>query len=619
VRVFDAGTGNDTVIGGLYNDTILGNEGNDLIYGDLDSGGELGGNDSIFGGSGSDTVYGGLGNDTLCGDADNDLIYGDQGYGGYGGGADYVDGGDGNDALYGGAGNDTLIGNAGTDLADYSGAAAAEEEEDQTDYGMSRRASRGMLWSSLTALTCRGLGFANTIVLTHLMGKPEYGRANAAYTLASSIYQFSSPGLIGELIRRRERFEEAATLGTSFCAVIVLMLSAAAIVFAGPITTAFNAAGTAGYLRLATIIGLSGTLLMMADVLLCRGLRFGTQSLLELCGTLSMLGAAISLAASGWGGLALIIGQVLREVVVRVGGTAVTGFGWLRRPRWDWPLLKQMLSYGIPLYIAGLLNHIATTWDNLFIGKVLGMEMLGAYAAAYALTYVPVYTISERITTVFYSVVVQFVDDRERRWKALLRSLSAVLIFMAPVVVLTMLDGPRVVTLLFSAKWQVTVAPLVTCLSLVGAGLPLQLMPDYYFGALGVTRAVIGIMAVKVVLLFSGLFLFGRTDIQAAAWTVSGSFVVSGLLAFSMLYWLDHIPPRSLVRVLVPGTVGGLLMGLSIYGLRRALPFSSNLLMLIIEVATGCAVYVAYQLLFHRERIMDILGAFLGRRRARGG
>ena len=483
---------------------------------------------------------------------------------------------------------------------------------------MGKRATRGMLWSSLTALVCRGLGFGNTIVLTHLMGKREYGRANAAYTLAMSVYQFSNPGFIGELIRRRERFEEAASLGTAIASAIVLLLSAVALVFAGPITSAFNAGGTETYLRLAVAIGLAGNVLMMGDVLLCRELRFGAQSLIELVGTLCLVGSAVGLAATGWGGIALIIGQVARELVVRVGGTALTGFSWLRRPRWDPALLKQMLSYGIPLYVAGILNQIATTWDNLFVGKMLGMEMLGAYAAAYSLTYVPVYTISERITTVFYSVVVQFIDDRERRWKAVLRSLGAVLIFMAPVVVLTMLDGPRVVALLFSAKWQSTVAPLVTCLSLVGAGLPLQLMPDYYFGALGVNRAVIGIMVVKVVLLFSGLFLFGRTDIQAAAWSVSGSFMITGLLAFSMLHFLDHIPLASLLRVLLPAAVGGLLMAFSIVGLRRVLPLTSNLLMLIVEMAVGCIVYVAYQLVFHRERIMDILGAFLGRRRAGG-
>jgi O-antigen/teichoic acid export membrane protein len=496
------------------------------------------------------------------------------------------------------------------DMADESKAV-----EEQADEGMSRRATRGMLWSSLTALGCRGLGFVNTIVLTHLMGKPEFGRANAAYTLAMSIFQLSNPGFPSELIRRRERFDEAATLATSVAGGIVLVFAAVALIFAGPITTIFNAAGTATYLRWAVGIALMGTLLMMADVLLCRQLRFGAQSIIELIGTLGLIGCSIGLAGIGWGGMALIVGQVVREAVVRTGGTALTGLGWLRRPRWDWPLLKQMLSYGVPIYVAQMLNQIATTWDNLFVGKVLGMEMLGAYAAAYSLTYVPVYTISERITNVFYAVVVQFIDDQERRWNAVLRSLRAVMIFMAPVVVLTMLDGPRVVTILFSAKWQVSVAPLVTCLSLVGAGLPLQLMPDYYFGALGVNRAVVGIMVVKVVLLFSGLFLFGRHDLQSAAWAVSGSFIITGLLAYSMLHVLDRIPVARLAAALLPAAAGGLLMGLAIHGLRRVLPFSSNLIMLIVEVAAGCAVYLAYLLAFHRAHIKDILGAFLGRRR----
>jgi O-antigen/teichoic acid export membrane protein len=480
---------------------------------------------------------------------------------------------------------------------------------------MAKSATRGMLWTSVTAIVCRGLGFANTIGLTYFMGKPEYGRANAAYTLAMSVYSFSNPGLIGELIRRRERFAEAATLGTSVAGSIVMLLSAIALVFAESITAAFGAEGSAGFLRLSVVIALAGTLFMVGDVLLCRQLRFGTQSLIEFLGTICLVGSSMGLAAAKWGGIALIIGQVLRELVVRFGHVAVTGLGWVRRPRWDWPLLKQMLSYGIPLYIAGILNQIATTWDNLFVGKVLGMDVLGAYAAAYSLTYVPVYTITEKITGVFYAVVVKFIDDRERRWAAMQRSLTAVLILMAPVVVLTMFVGPRFVALVFSARWQDTVAPLVTALALVGAGLPLQLMPDYYFGALGINKAVIGIMAVKVVLLFGGLFAFGRESVVTAAWTVSLAFIVAGLLAFAMLHVLDKMPIGMLVRVLLPGLVGGVVMGLAIWGVRRVLPFSSNLLMMVIEMAVGGVAYLAYELVFHRPQIMDIFGAFLGRRR----
>ncbi len=96
IRVgFDAGDGNDTILGGDGDETIVGGAGNDMINGG-------GGNDSLDGGTGDDVLVGGVGNDTLRG----------------GLGIDRIDGGDGDDSLAGGFNNDTINGEAGNDSID---------------------------------------------------------------------------------------------------------------------------------------------------------------------------------------------------------------------------------------------------------------------------------------------------------------------------------------------------------------------------------------------------------------------------------------------------------------------------------------------------------------------
>ena len=96
IRVaFDAGDGNDTILGGDGDETIVGGAGNDMINGG-------GGNDSLDGGIGDDVLVGGVGNDTLRG----------------GLGIDRIDGGDGDDSLAGGFNNDTINGEAGNDSID---------------------------------------------------------------------------------------------------------------------------------------------------------------------------------------------------------------------------------------------------------------------------------------------------------------------------------------------------------------------------------------------------------------------------------------------------------------------------------------------------------------------
>jgi Ca2+-binding RTX toxin-like protein len=84
---YNAGDGNDTLIGGKKNDILNGGRGND----------------KVFGGGGNDVVCGGVGNDKVFGDEGNDRVFGEEEN-------DFLDGGEGNDKLNGQAGLDRLVG-----------------------------------------------------------------------------------------------------------------------------------------------------------------------------------------------------------------------------------------------------------------------------------------------------------------------------------------------------------------------------------------------------------------------------------------------------------------------------------------------------------------------------
>lgn len=103
---FNAGDGNDTLIGGDKDDILNGGRGDD----------------KVFGGGGNDVVCGGLDDDQVYGDEGNDRVFGEEQN-------DFLDGGEGNDKLNGQAGLDRLVGfskakgeivDAGRDLLDGS-------------------------------------------------------------------------------------------------------------------------------------------------------------------------------------------------------------------------------------------------------------------------------------------------------------------------------------------------------------------------------------------------------------------------------------------------------------------------------------------------------------------
>jgi Ca2+-binding RTX toxin-like protein len=95
--IFNAGAGDDHVMGSDGPDTVLGGDGDDVIRG-------LGGDDaSLEGEKGDDEIRGGAGDDLLFGRTGDDVLYGEDGH-------DYLEGGRGEDVLSGGAGDDQLYG-----------------------------------------------------------------------------------------------------------------------------------------------------------------------------------------------------------------------------------------------------------------------------------------------------------------------------------------------------------------------------------------------------------------------------------------------------------------------------------------------------------------------------
>lgn len=101
-RLFDAGGGNDEVIGDDSADRMLGGSGDDILTGN-------GGDDELDGGTGKDFLYGGAGQDKLSGGDGDDRLEG-------GADGDILEGGKGDDTLIDVSGGDTLSGDDGDDI-----------------------------------------------------------------------------------------------------------------------------------------------------------------------------------------------------------------------------------------------------------------------------------------------------------------------------------------------------------------------------------------------------------------------------------------------------------------------------------------------------------------------
>ncbi|MCB9556713.1 MAG: oligosaccharide flippase family protein [Deltaproteobacteria bacterium] len=480
--------------------------------------------------------------------------------------------------------------------------------------GLGKRTARGILWTAFSGLLGRGAGFASTAVLTYLMGQEQYGLATTALAVVFSVPTLFSIQLRPELVRRRQRFADAAMLNLIYGSLLLLIPTTLCLVYIDPLLAWFNASDAKSYLQLALLLPLIDRLLHTGHVLLSRNLRFGVIGSLELASTASHITTALSMAYAGFGGLAVVCGRMARVVVSGVGANIASGLKWLKSPPLaDGALIRELLAFGVPLTVVFLVESFTAQGDNLFVAKMFGSQALGVYAVAYTVAYTPVNTVTERIGSGLFSAVARFADDVPRRHSALHRSLSAGALMIIPVAAGIALCGPALVHVVFPNRWSDELAAVISGLGLMGAGIVVHDLADQYLLAVGRPLALLISRSLRLALLAAALLLLGRSSLVRCAWSVSAAFIAGGAVSLLMLAAFDRLALGRLIAQIMPALLGTALMAAAVLGLRRLVVFAQPWQSLLVEATCGALIYGLYAFVFHRQRLLDILNTLRGK------
>jgi O-antigen/teichoic acid export membrane protein len=150
----------------------------------------------------------------------------------------------------------------------------------------------------------------------------------------------------------------------------------------------------------------------------------------------------------------------------------VMSFIWHHyRPTWrfDKEILKKCLGYGKYFLIIGFLTYITTQFDNLVLGKYMGLANLGIYLVSYKLAMMPVDLMSQVVNRVALPAYAKLYRDDPgncfEKWSTNFICLGWV--FAASSIALCV-GGDYFISLIYGPKW---VPPMGVFYTLIGAGL----------------------------------------------------------------------------------------------------------------------------------------------------
>ena len=326
--------------------------------------------------------------------------------------------------------------------------------ETHTTKGIGKIALQGGLKMLVSQGVKLFVQIASIVVLARLVTPEDFGLVAFLTSIFAFVGLFSEFGLTMAIVQKEQIQEK--DLNTLFrISASIGMLLLLCIGVAGLVTAWIS--GDARYKWIFGIIAVMFFFKSLSTVpqgLIRRRLQFGFLSLQEAGAFLFGALAAVAIATQGCGILALMAFQLIPGLLMC--GSSWFFAGW--RPQRSVGSIQEASSYfsfGGAFTLVEIANTVCKHIDNLLIGKVWGMELLGQYTRAYALMLAPLNQVMGPIGSVLIPSFSR-IHQNETEFKKLTTALFISFVGLAaPASAFLIVYSNSVIHLLLGPGWEV--------------------------------------------------------------------------------------------------------------------------------------------------------------------
>lgn len=457
-----------------------------------------------------------------------------------------------------------------------------------------KKAARGAAWTIVFGLLARAIGVSGTLLMTHLIDPDVMGEASAAWILCMIFAWISNLGF-GQYMIVKGR-GDIETEVTWHCTVANLTLGAVALLavsaVGGHFMPWFQATDGERYIpgmALALAIKRVGGI---AEKVLVRNMQFRAMGISMAAGETVYAASAVFLAWRGYGGMAIVYGNIVQSTVVLLILVSASGFkSWLTPTKLSWARFRDMLRFGVPLGVEGIAHNASRYCDNLLMSRYFGPGSMALYNMGYNLADIPAVYVGEQIGSVLLPSLASM--PRERRPAALERAAGLLALIIFPMAVGLACIAPTLIAVALAPKWQ-GVAPLLEILAALAVFRPITWALSSYLESVEQTHKYMWLEISKLAVLFGGIAILQRWGIQAAAVSVGIAF---GSNAIAGVYLVATGPePRPSPKKMFGGFARPLaacgVMALVVMAVRSLIPDMRPGVRLPLEIVSGAITYV---------------------------
>jgi lipopolysaccharide exporter len=381
---------------------------------------------------------------------------------------------------------------------------------------LAHQTARGAALMIVASLAGRAMGVAGTLIMTYFFVPAVVGEVAVAVVIAMTANWLTVWGF-GQYVIVKGQGDDVKEVnwhGTVATVVMGVIGLGGVALFGGHIARWVGAPDAAQFvpgMALAIAIRRVGSI---PEKLLVRRMRFRPIAMTLAFGELVYAATSVYLAATGWGGEAVVMGNIVQSSVITLILISAAGVReWTTPTPLSLDRLKDMVRFGLPLCGESLAHNASRYWDKLVITHYFGPSGTGVYNLAYNLADIPAIYVGEQIAHVLLPSMARL--PSERRPAALERATALLSLIIFPLAIgLGLVADPLIRTALDPAWWGV--APLLMILAALSVFRPVTWVLSTYLEAEAKTSRLFFLEVSKGALLLGGIAALAPYGIEAS-------------------------------------------------------------------------------------------------------
>ncbi|GAB4018580.1 colanic acid undecaprenyl disphosphate flippase WzxC [Spirosoma migulaei] len=320
-----------------------------------------------------------------------------------------------------------------------------------------QKAMNGGKWITISTVISTLFQFTQVAILARVLAPADFGIVSISNLIIAFFQVFANLGFSNSIIYKQESDRNVLSTLYYLNLLIGLVIFIAIHATAPLIISFYHEPKLAQVLNLSSyyfVIAYFGQIYMF---LLEKELRFKSVAIIDITGTVLGSAVTITLAYNGFHELSLIIGSLVMQTVKSILQITFGLRFFIPRLFFNLSNIKEHLRFGIFNMGDGFLGFVQANSDNIFLGGMMGVKMLGYYTIAYQLCVFPIMKLNPIILQVAYPILAKMKENTADLKKSYLKILDFISYCNMPLLAGLFITADAVVPLIYGPGWGQTI------------------------------------------------------------------------------------------------------------------------------------------------------------------